>query len=162
MKLTTFMQEILPNLPHLMQPSSEPGSSVHYPFWTLGNGCTIFLFRCMLATFLYVMFNNVFLQLSTPFFGAQLDKTLSQLNTCITPFMFYPTVILPISQILNNLSCHTISQRDFWQEEKIRFRKYNQNHVMSIQLSNTIILHDRQESLNSICFDRLFRVLLKF
>ena len=30
------MRGILPNLPHLLKPSSEPGSSVPYLFWTLG------------------------------------------------------------------------------------------------------------------------------
>ena len=35
MKVTTFMRGNLPNLPHLFKPSSEPGSSVPYLFWTL-------------------------------------------------------------------------------------------------------------------------------
>ena len=35
MKLTTILRGILKNLPHLLEASLEPGSSVPYDFWTL-------------------------------------------------------------------------------------------------------------------------------
>ena len=38
MKLTTFMRGNCANLPHLLNPSSEPGSLVPYLFWTLYDG----------------------------------------------------------------------------------------------------------------------------